>query len=357
MGKSGKCLAAVLLSAAMACNLFAGAGSGVLAQEAAQNQETAPNQEIAPNQAALSAEKDGLCKHHPQHTEACGYREAREAVPCSHVHGEDCYRSVINCCHVHTPECYPAASSAAGTTGGDVSANSTAGTTDGDAAASSAAGTTDGDAAANAAAGTTDGDAAANAAAGMTDGGLTASPAAAGAAEPTACTHVCSEESGCITKELHCIHTVHDDACGYAEAAEGQACKYASEPCPECETEKKTGSGSGFGDSFGDADETGDGSETDAVKRSEAAARVQALIDALPAEEKVKSMSDEEKYAAYMQAQEACEAYDALTKEEQAQVNSAKLETLLGWFHGQVQALTASNTQTEDSVAEVNGTD
>ncbi len=36
--------------------------------------------------------------------------------------------------------------------------------------------------------------------------------------EPDACTHECSEESGCITKELHCPH-IHDEECGYGKIA------------------------------------------------------------------------------------------------------------------------------------------
>ncbi len=38
------------------------------------------------------------------------------------------------------------------------------------------------------------------------------------------CTHECSEESGCITKELSCPHErgEHDDSCGYIPATEGR---------------------------------------------------------------------------------------------------------------------------------------
>ena len=51
-----------------------------------------------------------------------------------------------------------------------------------------------------------------------------------GLAEPTACTHVCSEESGCITKTLACKHE-HDEACGYVPAAEGTPCAFVCEVC------------------------------------------------------------------------------------------------------------------------------
>lgn len=45
-----------------------------------------------------------------------------------------------------------------------------------------------------------------------------------------ACTHVCSEESGCITKELNCPH-VHDETCGYSE---GSPCTFDPADCELC---------------------------------------------------------------------------------------------------------------------------
>ena len=45
-----------------------------------------------------------------------------------------------------------------------------------------------------------------------------------------ACTHVCSEESGCITKELNCPH-VHDETCGYSE---GSPCTFDPSDCELC---------------------------------------------------------------------------------------------------------------------------
>ncbi len=39
---------------------------------------------------AAAPPEGGLCVHHPEHTEACGYAEAREASPCTHVHDEFC---------------------------------------------------------------------------------------------------------------------------------------------------------------------------------------------------------------------------------------------------------------------------
>ena len=51
--------------------------------------------------------------------------------------------------------------------------------------------------------------------------------------EPDACTHVCAEETGCVTKALNCAH-VHDSACG--EAAEEEP---KEEPKPEPQPEGK----------------------------------------------------------------------------------------------------------------------
>ena len=44
------------------------------------------------------------------------------------------------------------------------------------------------------------------------------------------CGHVCSEESGCITKELNCNHE-HDENCGYVPATAGTPCTYVCEIC------------------------------------------------------------------------------------------------------------------------------
>lgn len=61
----------------------------------------------------------------------------------------------------------------------------------------------------------------------------TATPSEAEEAQPTACTHECSEESGCITKELSCPHErgEHDDTCGYIPATEGTPCGYTCDQC------------------------------------------------------------------------------------------------------------------------------
>ena len=113
-----------------------------------------------------------LCEHHQQHDESCGYTEGTEEIPCTHEHDEDCYKHVTECVHEHTAECYPEES---------VSEN-------------------------------------------------TATPSEPEEAEPTACTHECSEESGCITKTLDCKHE-HDEACGYVPATGGTPCTFVCEVC------------------------------------------------------------------------------------------------------------------------------
>ena len=56
------------------------------------------------------AESSGLCEHHPEHDEACGYAEETAEIPCSHEHTEECYSLITRCVHAHTAECYPAES-------------------------------------------------------------------------------------------------------------------------------------------------------------------------------------------------------------------------------------------------------
>ena len=127
--------------------------------------------------AGASAVHTGLCEHHPEHTEDCGYTEGTEGAACEHEHTEDCYTLVKKCVHEHDESCYPVLE-------GSVSEN-------------------------------------------------TATPSEAEEIQPTACTHECSEESGCIKKELSCPHErgEHDDTCGYIPATEGTPCGYTCELC------------------------------------------------------------------------------------------------------------------------------
>lgn len=138
---------------------------------------TMPGVPASAVEAGVSAVHTGLCKHHPKHTEDCGYTEGTEGADCEHEHTEDCYTPVEKCIHKHDESCYPVLE-------GSVSEN-------------------------------------------------TATSSEVEEAQPTECTHECSEESGCITKKLSCRHErgEHDDSCGYIPATEGTPCGYICEQC------------------------------------------------------------------------------------------------------------------------------
>ena len=99
----------------------------------------------------------GLCEHHTEHTEDCGYTEGTAEIPCAHAHGEDCYTEATSCVHEHDDSCYP-----------------------------------------------------------VLDSGVSGNAATPSDAAEPICGHVCNEDSGCVTeKVLNCQHE-HDDACGYS---------------------------------------------------------------------------------------------------------------------------------------------
>lgn len=128
---------------------------------------TMPQMQIAAAEVESPADV-GLCIHHTQHTEDCGYTEGEKGTPCGHEHTEDCYAPMKQCVHAHGESCYPVA----------------------------------------------EGSASENVAEG----------------EPHTCTHECSEESGCITEKLDCRHE-HNADCGYSPATEGTPCTYECEAC------------------------------------------------------------------------------------------------------------------------------
>ena len=138
---------------------------------------TMPGVPASAVEAGVSAVHTGLCKHHPEHTEDCGYTKGTEGSACEHEHTEDCYTLVKKCIHEHDESCYPVLE-------GSVSEN-------------------------------------------------TATSSEVEEAQPTECTHECSEESGCKTKKLSCRHErgEHDDSCGYIPATEGTPCGYICEQC------------------------------------------------------------------------------------------------------------------------------
>ena len=123
-----------------------------------------------------------LCVHHPEHTESCGYAAAQESAPCTHVHDESCGFAA-------PAESLPPEESA-----------------------------------------------------GPKE---TVEPVASGEPETPAEPEVSAEPDSdalaeedqpplaAAPEEIACGH-VHDEACGYAEAREGQPCRFV---CPWCVTD------------------------------------------------------------------------------------------------------------------------
>ena len=142
---------------------------------------TMPGVPASAVEAGVSAVHTGLCEHHPEHTEDCGYTEGTEGADCEHEHTEDCYTFVKKCVHEHDESCYPVLE-------GSVSEN-------------------------------------------------TATSSEVEEAQPTECTHKCSKESGCIKKKLSCPHErgEHDGTCGYIPTTEAptEAPKAAEVPAEE----------------------------------------------------------------------------------------------------------------------------
>ena len=114
----------------------------------------------------------GLCEHHPEHDDECGYSEGIAGTACSHEHTDDCYKEVIDCTHKHDEDCYP----------DEIIWDDEA------------------------------------------------TPSDADRWEPEDCPHMCEEDSECITKKLNCQHE-HDDECGYSPATRGTPCEFICEIC------------------------------------------------------------------------------------------------------------------------------
>lgn len=252
------------------------------------------------------------CEHHTEHTADCGYVEAVEGQECSHEHTEECYLTETKCVHEHSAECYPAESETEKQTEStDASAEETGNTE----------------------------------------------------SEPTACTHVCSEESGCVVRTLNCTH-VHDAACGYVAAVEGSPCVFVCTECSNGNAQSGNPLNGGMTEGNNQDELLTEGSSQKETQPnntlptlSEEAQKVQALIDALPSAEEAGNMNDADRQNIYMQTQEANDAYEALSAEEQEQVDKTKIETLFAYFNSLTMTTgTTSNEQTDDSVAEVDGT-
>ncbi len=57
--------------------------------------------------AADAGTDGGLCPHHPEHTDECGYVSPVLEQECTHNHDSGCYTTETECIHEHTAECYP----------------------------------------------------------------------------------------------------------------------------------------------------------------------------------------------------------------------------------------------------------
>lgn len=122
----------------------------------------------------IAKSADGLCEHHPRHDADCGYTEGTPGTDCTHRHTKDCYTEITKCIHKHDESCYPKEENSGSEE--------------------------------------------------------TATPSGAAKREPENCSHICSEESGCITKKLNCRHE-HNSQCGYAPETKGTPCGYVCEIC------------------------------------------------------------------------------------------------------------------------------
>ena len=117
------------------------------------------------------------------HDAECGYVEAVAGSPCNHVHDESCgYVAAVEsspCTHVHSDECYTLKTDCVIAKDEQASEN-------------------------------------------MSEEELAQTPMVL---PSLADDHVCTEESGCITKVLNCQH-VHDTECGYVETVEPHDCNH-----------------------------------------------------------------------------------------------------------------------------------
>lgn len=185
----------------------------------------------------VPVEGGGLCAHHPEHTAACGYYDLIEGTACTHEHSEECYTDIQACIHEHTAGC-----------AGVTEASNTAEVPSG-------------------------------AAGDMTDGD----------AQPAACTHTCSEETGCVTETLNCAHEAgeHDGDCDYTAGAPAGVCRYACAVCP-----------------------------------------IQARIDALPGPDAIAAMDEAAWEALWQEIESLNEAIGALAEADKASLDPSKLTAI-----------------------------
>ena len=315
---------------------------------------------------------DGLCPHHPEHTEDCGYIEAVAGAPCAHEHTDDCYVWVEACVHVHDESCY----SDTDETGSsedevpvgseeteapkdedgeteieseetkapkeeeetDIGAEETEAPEEDEETDIGAEETevpeedeetdigadeteapeedeeTDIGADENEALEEDDEDTKISV---EVDGDLEDN-----SGEAEMCVHVCTIESSCITLVENCAHT-HDESCGYVEPVEGVPCGYICDICAGLSAENNI---------------------------DEALNAVQAMINALPASEDVLTANKAAQGDVYRLLQEAYNAYKDLTEEQQTKITGLdNFYALLDFFDKQMVQTTVSTAYRDAS--------
>lgn len=284
----------------------------------------------------VSAHADSIADQpHTEHTAECGYVEAVEGQPCTHVHSESCYESV-SCVHICGEECAEGCAHSCSVESGCITMEKDCHHTH-DADCGYSEGT-------------------AEIPCGHTHD---ESCGYASAVEAVSCIHNC-EESGCTLNEdgtYICLHTEHDDACGYAEGSEEIPCTHThDENCGYVPATEGTpcnhicsvivGSSESCYKLLCSHAEEGQHDEicgyVEAVEghpckyentESEAVAKVQAMIDALP---DATDATEADRAA----VEEAYNAFCELTAEQMAQITGVeKLTALVDLLSGQVETL------------------
>lgn len=274
--------------------------------------------------AAAAERTETTCPNHPEHTADCGYVEAVEGADCTHEHTDECYRIVTECVHEHGEECYEKELTCENTEEGHE----------------------------------------------HTDECYT---------KTLNCTHECSEESGCIRRELDCKHE-HDESCGYREAVEGHPCTHSCELCSGA-AEESTEDGTTdvedertcicedkcTGDMVNEDCPVCSAEGADLEKdckggkvQTELPEKLKALqerMNALPTVAEYKSMTGElvegtnvteVQYNVYMEACDLYDEYDALPDKEKAQLDISKLEALLNYCNETFTECSTKNSTTPE---------
>lgn len=200
--------AGIFLSAAMVFHMLPAEGPAVYASE----------------------KKTGLCRHHTEHTAECGYAEEKE---CTHEHTAECNKAVTECVHIHTDDCFPTDKTAPDSTTDTESSpigEEPESTADGMTVSADMAQKNESD---------TESSSADKAPDSTSDSITAPADEKQEVRKPDNCTHICSEESGCVINELNCPHEHKTDSpeadpglyedCGYAKA---QPCTYDCRLCP-----------------------------------------------------------------------------------------------------------------------------